>query len=49
MLTAFHSKQKTGFTSMYESRVAASVQNIFPMVFGKAKDSNFRPNWLLSI
>ncbi len=25
---AFHSQQKTGFTSMYEARVAASVQNV---------------------
>jgi hypothetical protein len=33
---AFHNQQKTGFTSMYEARVAASVQNVFPMVFGKA-------------
>lgn len=40
-LTAFHSQQKSGFTSMYESRVTASVQNIFPMVFGKLKESNF--------
>ena len=31
---AFHSQQKTGFTSMYEARVAASIQNVFPMVFG---------------
>ena len=37
-LTAFHSQQKTGFTSMYESRVASSAQNVFPMVFGKSKD-----------
>jgi hypothetical protein len=32
---AFHNQQKTGFSSMYEARVAASVQNVFPMVFGK--------------
>lgn len=45
---AFHSQQKTGFTSMYEARVAASVQNVFPMVFGKSStsgidDSEFIP------
>jgi hypothetical protein len=33
---AFHSQQKTGFSSMYEARVAASVQNTFPMVFGRS-------------
>jgi hypothetical protein len=45
---AFHSQQKTGFASMYEARVAASVQNLFPMVFGKSSasgldDSEFLP------
>lgn len=36
---AFHNQQKTGFTSMYEARVAASVQNVPPMVFGKTSSS----------
>jgi hypothetical protein len=36
---AFHSQQKTGFTSMYEARVAASIQNVFPMVFGRSSSS----------
>lgn len=34
--SAFYSQQKSGFTSMYEARVAASVQNLFPMVFGRS-------------
>jgi hypothetical protein len=36
---AFHSQQKTGFTLMYEARVAASIQNVFPMVFGRTSSS----------
>jgi uncharacterized protein (DUF1499 family) len=45
---AFHSQQKTGFTSMYEARIAASIQNVFPMVFGRTNstgldDSEFIP------
>jgi hypothetical protein len=36
---ALHNQQKTGFSSMYEARVAASVQNIFPIVLGKASAS----------
>ena len=34
--TSFYSQKRTGFASMYEARVAASVQNLFPMVFGKS-------------
>lgn len=33
---AFHNQQKTDFSSMYEARVAASVQNVFPMVLGRS-------------
>jgi len=45
---AFHSQQKTGFSSMYKARVAASVQNVFPMVFGRSSttgidDSEYIP------
>lgn len=45
---AFHSQQRSGFSSMYEARVAASIQNLFPMVFGKSSssgldDSEFLP------
>jgi len=36
---AFHSQQKPGFTLMYEARVAASIQNVFPMVFGRTSSS----------
>ncbi len=32
--SAFYNQHKTGFSSIYEARVAASVQNLFPMVFG---------------
>jgi len=34
--TSFYSQKRTGFASMYEARVAASVQNLFPMVLGKS-------------
>ncbi len=45
---AFHNQQRTGFATMYEARVAASIQNLFPMVFGKSNsggldDSEFLP------
>ncbi len=36
---AFHSQQKTGFTLMYKARIAASIQNVFPMVFGRTSSS----------
>lgn len=32
--TAFHNQQKTGFTSMYEARIAISTQHLFPTIFG---------------
>jgi len=37
--TSYYSQKRTGFASMYEARVAASVQNLFPMVFGKSDSS----------
>jgi hypothetical protein len=37
--TSFYNQKRTGFASMYEGRVAASVQNLFPMVFGKTDSS----------
>jgi hypothetical protein len=37
--SSFYSQYKTGFASMYEARVAASVQNLFPMIFGKSDAS----------
>jgi len=37
--SAFYSQQRSGFTSMYEARVAASVQNLFPMVFGRSESA----------
>jgi hypothetical protein len=36
---AFFSQQKSGFVSMYEARVAASIQNLFPKVFGRSAAS----------
>lgn len=46
--SAFYNQQKSGFVSMYEARVAASIQNLFPMVFGRSNasgldDSEFLP------
>jgi len=37
--TAFYSQHRTGFKSTFEARIASSVQNLFPSVFGKS-DSN---------
>jgi hypothetical protein len=37
--SAFYSQHKTGFKSTFEARVVASVQNLFPSVFGRS-DSN---------
>jgi uncharacterized coiled-coil protein SlyX len=37
--TAFHNQQKTGFVSMYETRVAVSTQNLLPTVFGRSNSS----------
>jgi len=47
-MSAYYNQQKSGFTSMYEARVAASTQNLFPMVFGRSNssgldDSEFLP------
>jgi hypothetical protein len=33
-VSAFYNQQKSGFTSLYEAQVAASTQNLFPMVVG---------------
>jgi hypothetical protein len=37
--SSFYSQHRTGFKSTFEARVASSVQNLFPTVFGKS-DSN---------
>lgn len=37
--SSFYSQHRTGFASSYEARVASSIQNLFPAVFGKS-DSN---------
>jgi hypothetical protein len=33
--SAFYNQHRTGFQSTYEARVASSIQNLFPSVFGK--------------
>jgi hypothetical protein len=33
--SSFYSQHRTGFTSSIEARIASSVQNLFPTVFGK--------------
>jgi hypothetical protein len=33
--SAFYSQHKTGFQSSFEARVASSIQNLFPTIFGK--------------
>jgi hypothetical protein len=47
-VSAFYNQQKSGFALMYEARVAASTQNLFPMVLGRTQsagmdDSEFLP------
>jgi len=47
-MTAYYNQQKSGFASMYEARLAASTQNLFPMVFGRSNstgmdDSEYLP------
>lgn len=44
-LSAFHNQQRAGFATQYESRVATSIQNLFPHVFGKAgsEESQYLP------
>jgi len=37
--SSFYSQHRTGFQSTYEARIASSIQNLFPTVFGKT-DSN---------
>jgi hypothetical protein len=36
-VSTLHNSNKAGFSSIYESRVATSVQNLFPKVFGKGE------------
>jgi hypothetical protein len=42
-VSTLHNANKVGFTSIYESRVATSVQNIFPKVFGKGDSHQYLP------
>ncbi len=42
-VSTLHNANKAGFTSIYESRVATSVQNIFPKVFGKGDSHQYLP------
>jgi hypothetical protein len=37
--TAFHNQQKTGFTSMYEARIAISTQHLFPTILGRSNST----------
>jgi hypothetical protein len=38
-MSAFYNQQKSGFASMYEACLAASMQNLFPMVFGQSNSA----------
>jgi len=42
-VSTLHNANKAGFTSIYESRVATLVQNIFPKVFGKGDSHQYLP------
>jgi len=47
-MSAFYNQVKSRFASMYEARLAASTQNLFPMVFGRSNsagmdDSEYLP------
>jgi hypothetical protein len=44
MANSFHSSHKSGFKSMLETRVAASMQNIFPAPFGKTAGEKLDDN-----
>lgn len=47
-VSTLHNASKAGFTSIYESRVTSSVQNIFPKVFGKGDSHQYLPEiWQL--
>jgi hypothetical protein len=37
--SSFYNQHKTGFVSMYEAQIVASVQKLFPMVFGKSEST----------
>jgi hypothetical protein len=41
---SFHSSNKSGFKSMLETRVAASMQNFFPAPFGKTSGDKLEDN-----
>jgi hypothetical protein len=47
-MSAYYNQQKSGFTSMYEARVTASTQNLFPMVFGRSNSSGLDDSEFLS-
>jgi hypothetical protein len=47
-MSTFYNQVKSGFLSMYEARLAASTQNLFPMNFGRSNsggmdDSEYLP------
>jgi len=42
-VSTLHNTNRAGFTSIYESRVATSVQNIFPKIFGKGDSHQYLP------
>ena len=42
-VSTLHNANKAGFTSIYESRVATSVQIVFPKVFGKGDSHQYLP------
>lgn len=42
-VSTLYNANKAGFSSIYESRVATSVQNIFPKVFGKGDSHQYLP------
>lgn len=47
-MSTFYNQVKSGFSSMYEARLAASTQNLFPMNFGRSNsggmdDSEYLP------
>jgi hypothetical protein len=42
-VSTLHNASKSGFTSIYESMVATSVQNIFPKVSGKGDSHQYLP------
>ena len=46
-MTTSHNTQKNGFNTLFEARIATSMQNLFPTMFGKASSTGMDPSEFL--